>query len=130
MRSSFCGLAILLTAAGSALATDRPVDRTRLVLSRPDAREKLVFVSKDPTFLSTGVPLAVPEGAVGIRVRAGSLRTCALFDVPTVRRDQPGRFVASGALAAAVPDCRDTTLGFLPSGSGDRLADPTARTVR
>jgi hypothetical protein len=53
------------------------------------------------------VPLALagPQGMVGIRVTTGSLRNCALFDGPTIRKDAANRFVAKGSSPTALPDC-------------------------
>jgi hypothetical protein len=58
----------------------------------------------------TGLPLAGPQGAVGIRVRTGGLQSCARFDGATIRKDESGRFIAKGSLAAAIPDCSDQSL--------------------
>jgi hypothetical protein len=58
-----------------------------------------------------GLPLAGPQGAVGIRIVTGTLRTCALFGPATIKRDEPGRFVARNALAASITDCSDVSLG-------------------
>jgi hypothetical protein len=193
-RASLGTLLLALAVALPAHAVDRPVDGTRLVLQRWGTGERLVFVSRDPTFLfpapggaddpavgtpggatvelfsaaeggavlaippgagnpgwrvreggwplfrftnreapggispvkvavlrsgrtlkvvarSVGLPLAGPQGAVGVRVTTGSLRSCALFDAGTVRRDQAGRFSARGAVAAALADCDDASLG-------------------
>ena len=54
--------------------------------------------------------LSAPQGAVGVRITTGSLRSCALFNGPTIVRDEPGRFIARGATAAALPDCSDLAL--------------------
>jgi len=59
---------------------------------------------------ATGLPLAVPQGAIGIRFRTGTLRTCALFDSPTITRDEAGSFRARGARAASLRNCADATL--------------------
>lgn len=60
---------------------------------------------------SAGLPLATTQGQVGIRLTTGSARNCALFDAATVRRDEVGRFVARAALASALADCTDASLG-------------------
>jgi hypothetical protein len=59
---------------------------------------------------ASGLAMSGPQGAVGIRITLGSLRSCALFDPSTVRRDVPNSFVAKGALSAALPDCSDESL--------------------
>lgn len=60
---------------------------------------------------ATGLALLGAQGTVGIRLTTGSLRNCAFFGPETVRRDETGRFVAKNALATAVPDCSDASLG-------------------
>ena len=57
-----------------------------------------------------GLDLAAPLGGVAIRITTGSRRNCAVFPAGTVRRDQAGRFVARGAIAAALSDCSDASL--------------------
>jgi len=49
-------------------------------------------------------------GRAAVRVTTGSLRSCALFDEASVRRDGDSRFVAMNAPAAALADCSDETL--------------------
>jgi hypothetical protein len=61
-----------------------------------------------------GLPLAGPQGAVGIRIVTGTRRSCALFDAATIKRDEPGRFVGRNALAASIADCSDASLGGPP----------------
>jgi hypothetical protein len=61
---------------------------------------------------STGLPLAIAQGMIGIRVTTGGVRNCALFDPASIVRDVPGRFVARRAAAPA--DCSDATLGAPP----------------
>jgi len=56
-----------------------------------------------------GLPLATAQGAVGVRITTGSLRSCALFDAATIGKDEPGKFVARNAAAPA--DCSTATLG-------------------
>jgi cysteine-rich repeat protein len=74
------------------------------------------------------LPLAVAEGAIGIRVTTGTLRSCALFDAATVRVDVPGRFVAAGALATSLADCSDTALGA-PTTTSTTATTTTTTTV-
>src|SRR5262245_58804703 len=59
---------------------------------------------------ATGLPLALPEGSVGIRIETGFTRNCALFGPSTIRTDVPGRFEAKDALASALADCSDGSL--------------------
>jgi hypothetical protein len=66
---------------------------------------------------AAGLPLAAAQGAVGIRVVTGARRSCALFGPATIKRDEPGRFVARNAPAAALPDYSDTSLGAPPPPS-------------
>ena len=49
-----------------------------------------------------GVPFLGPQGAIGVRIRTGSLRNCAFFGPGSVRRDDPGRFVATNAPAVGL----------------------------
>jgi len=191
-RGIALSLAVAATlAATAAHATDRPISASTLTISRSaSGREKLVFVSKDPSFLfpavgsfddpGTGTPggihvdlfpansaplgfgyivlggtsdpgwsskdaavdehryrnpdapggptpvkavllkqgkriklvargvpssLVGPYGAIEIRLTTGALRNCALFDGPTIRHDEPDRFVARGAVASSLTDC-------------------------
>jgi hypothetical protein len=62
---------------------------------------------------AAGLPLSGAQGSVGIRVSTGELRNCALFDAPTIRRDEVGRFVAQGAAATSLGDCSDAALAGL-----------------
>jgi hypothetical protein len=57
-----------------------------------------------------GLPLDAAQGSVAIRVTTGTLRSCARFQGAAVRRDQPGVFVATNALGAALADCSDASL--------------------
>jgi hypothetical protein len=193
-RGIALSLAVAATlAATAARSTDRPIAASTLTISRSaSGREKLVFVSKDPSFLfpalasfddpgtgtpggiqvdlfpansaplgfgyivlggtsdpgwtsrdaavdehryrnpdapggpspvksvvlkqgkriklvSRGVPssLVGPHGAIEIRLTTGTLRNCALFDGPTIRHDEPDRFVARGAVASSLTDCTE-----------------------
>jgi hypothetical protein len=54
---------------------------------------------------ATGLALGATQGSVAVRMTTGSLRNCAYFDAPTIRRDQANRFVARGAVAGALADC-------------------------
>jgi hypothetical protein len=53
------------------------------------------------------VPLAQtpPFGRLAIRIDTGSLRNCAVFEAPTIRRDEPFRFVARRAPRPVAADC-------------------------
>jgi hypothetical protein len=60
---------------------------------------------------ATGLPLAGPQGAVGIRVTMGTMRSCALFGRETIRKDEAGKFIARGARASSLADCSGASLG-------------------
>jgi len=78
-----------------------------------------------------GTGLAPPQGSIGIRISAGSTRSCALFSGAAVRKDVEGRFVGKNAPATVLTDCSDPQLraltcadsaapvcgGFCPPGS-------------
>lgn len=77
-----------------------------------------LFEISDVTFvegkrLRIRAPLIFPAGArfekVAVLVVTGSLRSCALFDVESIRRDD-GRFLGKNAPAPALVDCSDATL--------------------
>ena len=60
---------------------------------------------------SAGLALTAPEGAIAVRVQMGTLRFCAVFDPPAVRRDSGGRFIARGAdIDASLTSCDDDAL--------------------
>ena len=59
----------------------------------------------------TGLSLAGPQGAVGVRITTGTRRSCALFGAATIKKDEAGVFVAKGALASSLSDCSDGSLG-------------------
>ena len=75
--------------------------------------------------------LVPPQGSIGIRISAGSTRSCALFDMAAVRKDADGTFIGKSASAAVLTDCSDPQLhgldcevsgapvcgGFCPPGS-------------
>jgi hypothetical protein len=68
--------------------------------------------------LATDLPLAEPHGAMAVRLTTGGLRHCARFGSTNIVRDEPNRFVAKGAKAAALLDCSDAALGIgSPSGA-------------
>lgn len=77
-------------------------------------RSMLIQQAKKVTLTakSTGVPLAVASGAVGIRITTGGIRNCAFFGPASVRTQDAGRFLAKNAVAPA--DCDDATLGAPP----------------
>ncbi len=77
----------------------------------------------------TGLALTAPQGSVAIRITTGTLRNCALFDAATVLHDEPGRFIARGAIAGS-GDCSDASLGAPPTttttlapGCGDGIVE-------
>jgi hypothetical protein len=93
---------------------DRYVFSNRAGLGAPSPVERVVL--KRGRLLkviasASGLALAAAQGSVAIRVSTGGLRTCALFDTTAVRRDEAGRFLAQDAIAAAIADCADETLG-------------------
>ncbi len=61
----------------------------------------------------TGLALAAPQLSVGVRITTGSLRNCALFNTPTIQRDEAGLFKARKAPPAV--DCQTATLRGLAS---------------
>jgi len=69
-----------------------------------------VVVLKDTKVLKvvgkeTGVPLAGTLGDVVVRITTGTTRSCARFDAATILKDEPGKFIAKGAVAASLADC-------------------------
>ena len=69
-----------------------------------------VVVLKDTKVLKivgkeTGVPLAGTLGDVVVRITTGETRNCARFDAATILKDEPGKFIAKGAVAASLTDC-------------------------
>lgn len=61
------------------------------------------------TAKALGLPFAVSEGHVAVRLTMGLQRTCARFG-GTITRDLPGKFAAKNAPAAGLADCADATL--------------------
>ena len=59
----------------------------------------------------TGLPLTGPQGTVSARFSTGDIHHCARFGPTTIVKDEPDRFSAKGALAAALLDCSDAALG-------------------
>lgn len=72
-----------------------------------------------------GLALDGHEQRVGIRITMGTIRHCALFEPATVKRDEPGTFLAAGAPASALADCSDAALAPPPPvpGCGDGVID-------
>jgi hypothetical protein len=68
--------------------------------------DKLIRLQSD----DSGLSLSAPLGGVAIRITTGTLRNCAVFDASTVRRDQPGLFLARDASSAGLSDCSDGSL--------------------
>jgi hypothetical protein len=54
--------------------------------------------------------LSGPLGRAAVRVRTGSLRSCALFDEASARRDDDDQFIAMNAATPALADCSDEAL--------------------
>lgn len=75
--------------------------------------KQLKIVAKD-----VPLSLAGAQGHVAIRVTIGPDRACAVFTSSTVRRDEPGDFLAKDAPATALPDCADATLTAPPGQCG------------
>jgi hypothetical protein len=59
-----------------------------------------------------GLPLTTPEGRVAIRITMGNTRVCALFDGPSVKKDEPGIFLAQDAPAPTSASCSDDVIGI------------------
>lgn len=57
-----------------------------------------------------GLPMATPHGEIAVRLTAGALRVCALFDASSLKRDLPGSVVGKGAVASSLPDCADASM--------------------
>jgi hypothetical protein len=79
---------------------------------------------------ATGLPLAGPQGAVGIRVVTGTRRSCALFDAATIRKDEAGRFLAKGAVASSLTDCADVSLGGTTTTTTSTTATTSTSTTQ
>ena len=77
------------------------------------------------TGAAIGLALTAPQHSLAIRVTTGSLRNCAVFGASTVRRDQPGSFLATKALAPSIPDCSDASLGGGASTTTSTTVAPT-----
>jgi hypothetical protein len=69
----------------------------------------LKLVAKD-----AGLPLAVPQGALGIRITTGGIRNCARFTGTAIRKDQAGTFIGSHADSDALSDCSHESLNGIP----------------
>jgi hypothetical protein len=50
-------------------------------------------------------------GRIGVRITMGSLRTCALFDDTTVKRDEGRVYMARDAASEGLADCSNGSLG-------------------
>ncbi len=59
---------------------------------------------------SVGLPMAVPQGEVALRITSGFVRMCALFDAPVIKRDLPGTFIGKGAVASSLADREDASM--------------------
>ena len=79
----------------------------------------LKVVAKD-----AGLPLAVAQGAVGIRITTGTLRSCARFAGPSaIRRDVAGVFVGANSTPAGLSSCSDGVLSGQPE-CGEEFGHP------
>lgn len=75
------------------------------------------------------LPAGARLGTVAVRVRTGSLWSCALFDEGSIRRDD-GRFRATNAPASALADCEETTLvAAISPGCGTTAFGPSCDAV-
>lgn len=72
---------------------------------------------------SVGISLPVATGRLGVRFTTGSLRSCAVFDEPSIAVDDPDRFVARNASAPAAASCSSGSLGLSTCGNGTREFD-------
>lgn len=61
---------------------------------------------------AAGVQPSATLGSMALRITAGSVRNCALFDASTVVKQDPARFVAKLADAGALADCSDDEVGL------------------
>jgi len=77
----------------------------------------------------TGLALAGPQGAVGIRITMGSLVSCARFAGAAIRRDRANQFVGLQATALGLADCSDESLGGLPPPTTTTTTLPTTTTT-
>lgn len=75
---------------------------------------------------STGLMGPGPQGAVGIRVTIGSVRSCALFEGGSVVADRVRRFLGRNATATALTDCSDASLGAVGTINGCEAANLAA----
>jgi hypothetical protein len=53
----------------------------------------------------TGLAMSGTLGDVVVRVTTGATRNCARFPAATILADEPGKFVAKGAVASSLTDC-------------------------
>ena len=81
----------------------------------PSSLKKLVWkTGKGKTLKlagkALGLPMAAPHGEIAVRLTAGALRLCALFDASSLKRDLPTSVVGKGAVASSLPDCADASM--------------------
>ena len=62
---------------------------------------------------SAGLPLAVAQGAIGIRITSGTLRSCTRFAGLAIRKDVPGAFVGANSMGI-LPSCSDGSMNGTP----------------
>jgi hypothetical protein len=60
---------------------------------------------------STGFGGTGQLGRIGVRITMGSLRTCALFDDTTIKRDEGRVYLARDAASEGLADCSNGSLG-------------------
>jgi hypothetical protein len=69
-----------------------------------------------------GLALAGPQGSVGVRITSGEIRNCALFDAPSVQRDETDLFRARNATTVPADCATETIDGTVQCG--DHVVDP------
>jgi len=69
-----------------------------------------------------GLALAGPQGSVGVRITSGDVRNCALFDAPSIRRDEAGLFKARKSTTVPA-DCAAASIDGTVQ-CGDHVVDP------
>src|SRR5262249_46403349 len=76
-----------------------------------------------------GLALATSEGTVGVRLTTGTVRNCALFTPPTVRKDVPGYFAASGPTPSSLVDCATLVPGATTTSSSSTTSTTSSTTT-
>jgi hypothetical protein len=90
-------------------AAGRYVYRNSEAPAGPSSVRRVRFDAKGLKIVARGIGLALaePQEAVAVIVAMGEARACTVFEGDTVRRDQPGVFIARHAPAPTVTDCLD-----------------------